>query len=161
MALTSKDWTPALQERFLAVLGETGNVRRAAAAVRRSPTTCYARRKLDPAFADAWDATLQAAMDTVLEPEAIRRAVQGVERPVWHQGQQIGTVREYSDTLLIFLMKGWNPDRYKDRREVFHKGTLTLLQKMEQIAQMSPEELAAFLQDVEAYTNGLTQEGRG
>jgi len=28
-------------------------------------------------------------MDTVLEPEAIRRAVDGVEKPVYHQGQVV------------------------------------------------------------------------
>jgi len=151
VALRSHAWTPHVQATFLQVLAECANVREAARRIRRSPTTCYAYRKRDPAFADAWDATMAEAMETVLEPEAIRRAVDGVERPVYLQGQQVGTVREYSDTLLIFLLKGWKPDQYKDRREVFHRGTIELLQKLEQVSAMTPDELQTFLAEVEAH----------
>jgi hypothetical protein len=83
-------WTPKIQAVFLAALAETGNVRKAAAAIRRSPTTGYADRQKDPALAQAWDETLQAAMDTVLEPEAIRRAVEGYETGVYYQGKRGG-----------------------------------------------------------------------
>jgi len=152
-------WTPTIQARFLTALADTGNVRYAAQQIKRSPTTVYAWRKRDPAFALAWDETLQAAMDTVLEPEAIRRAVEGSERGIWYQGERVGVEREYSDTLLIFLLKGWNPDRYKDRREVFHRGSLALLRKLERIGTMSPEELQAFLVEAEQYVNGLEAEG--
>ena len=51
----------------------------------------------------------------VLEKEARRRAVGGTEEPVYYQGVEVGTVRRYSDTLLIFLMKGNNPEKYRDR----------------------------------------------
>ena len=65
--------------------------------------------------------------------------------------QQVGTVREYSDTLLIFLLKGWKPEKYKDRREVFHRGTVELLHKLEQVSAMTPDELQTFLAEVEAH----------
>src|SRR6516165_1056897 len=48
-------------------------------------------------------ATDQAAQ--ALEDEAVRRAYEGVERPVTVAGKR-ELVREYSDTLLIFLLKG-------------------------------------------------------
>ena len=62
--------------------------------------------------------------------------------------------------MLIFLLKSWKPDKYRERREVIHAGSLALLRKMEQVGKMSPEELQSFLADVEAYTNTLEPEGR-
>ena len=48
----------------------------------------------------------------ILEDEVDRRAVEGVEKPVgWHKGKPGGYVREYSDTLLIFLLKGDRPEK--------------------------------------------------
>jgi hypothetical protein len=50
-----------------------------------------------------------------LEDEAARRAAEGVLEPVFHQGQAVGSIRKYSDTLLIVLMKARAPEKYKDR----------------------------------------------
>src|SRR5262252_6206849 len=91
--------TPAVKAKFLVALSETANVRRAAAAVGFSATIFYRHARQDPAFAQQWDETMQAAMETVLEPEAIRRAVEGVEQDVYYQGEKIGVERHYSDTL--------------------------------------------------------------
>jgi hypothetical protein len=57
-----------------------------------------------------------------LEIEARRRAVHGTDKPVYQGGRKVGTVREYSDTLLIFLMKGAMPQKYKERQAVEHTG---------------------------------------
>ena len=55
----------------------------------------------------------------VLEAEACRRAVEGVEKPVgWYKGEPGGYVREYSDILTIFLLKGLRPEKYRDRVEM-------------------------------------------
>jgi len=142
---------PKTQAAFLAALAASGNVRQACRSIGRCPATLYKYRSRDPAFAALWDETMAVAVATVLEPEAVRRAVDGVEKGVYHEGQQVGTVREYSDTLLIFLLKGWKPDQYKDRREVFHRGTIELLQKLEQVSAMTPDELQTFLAEVEAH----------
>ena len=145
--------TPKKKTQFLDALALTGNVRQAAKAVGFSANRFYVHRRQDPTFAQAWEETMEQAMDTVLEPEAIRRTVEGVEKPVYHQGRQVGTVREYSDTLLIFLLKGWKSERYTERREVFHRGAVELLRKLERIGTMTPDELQTFLLDVEAYVN--------
>jgi AcrR family transcriptional regulator len=50
-----------------------------------------------------------------LEAEAIRRAYDGVEEPVFYKGLQIGTIRKYSDTLLIFLLKAADPEKYREK----------------------------------------------
>jgi hypothetical protein len=54
-----------------------------------------------------------------LEAEAVRRAFEGVTQPVgWHQGKPGGLVTVKSDNLLMFLLKGAYPDKYKDRMEL-------------------------------------------
>ena len=64
------------------------------------------------AFVAAQDEAVQ-----VLEDEAVRRAYEGVEKPVTVAGQR-EFVREYSDTLLIFLLKGARPQKYRDNVNV-------------------------------------------
>lgn len=51
----------------------------------------------------------------VLEAESFRRAVRGVERTKFWQGVPIGVEQEYSDTLLLAMLKGRRPERYKER----------------------------------------------
>lgn len=61
-----------------------------------------------------------------LEAEAVRRAHEGVLEPVgWYKGEPGGYIRRYSDVLLIFLLKGAFPDKYKDRTEI--RGALATL----------------------------------
>ena len=40
-----------------------------------------------------------------LELEARRRAFEGFDKPVFHAGEQCGLIRQYSDVLLMFLLK--------------------------------------------------------
>jgi len=47
-----------------------------------------------------------------LEAEAVRRALQGVSEPVFHQGRECGSRVKHSDTLLMFLLKTLRPERY-------------------------------------------------
>lgn len=69
----------------------------------------------------------------LLEAEARRRAMIGVERPVIRKGAAVmvpdksGNLvplmeRMYSDTLLIFIMKGAMPDKYRERLSHEHSG---------------------------------------
>lgn len=107
-----KTWEAA----FLDALAESGNVSKAAAAAGVTRTTVYALRNHPdaPDFAEAWEDALEEASD-LLELEARRRAVEGVEEPVFYQGLECGSVRKYSDTLLIFLLKAAKPEKYRER----------------------------------------------
>jgi len=58
---------------------------------------------------------------------------------VSYQGQECGTVRRYSDTLSIFLLKGAMPEKYEDRVEQHFKG------KAMKNSNVSPAEAAAEL----------------
>ena len=74
----------------------------------------------------------------LLEEEARRRAHDGVDEPVWFQGVQCGTVRKYSDTLLIFLLKGAKPDKYRERSSVVVEDPVKALAKL---LGVQPEEI--------------------
>ena len=79
-------------------------------------TSFYTRNWLeDRQFQAAVERARLMAID-VLEDEATRRAVEGVEEPVgWYKGEPGGYVRRYSDTLLIFRLKGELPQKYAER----------------------------------------------
>ena len=60
-------------------------------------------------------AEMQAAR--TLEDEAVRRAHEGLRKPVWYKGKIVGYETEYSDTLLLAVLKANNPDKFRDRLE--------------------------------------------
>jgi len=103
-----------------------------AAGIGREPL--YRRRHEDADFAKAWEEAKAIGAEAAYEEEANRRAIHGVDEPVIYKGEMqyridhtTGlpmldendepiplTVRRPSDTLLIFLMKGANPGKYRD-----------------------------------------------
>lgn len=109
----SHDWT----KKFISELSKRGIVRDAAAAAKINRSTAYARRKDDAEFADQWASAIEDAADR-MESEAVRRAVVGVRKPVYYKGTRVGYVQEYSDGLLMFLLKGIRPHKFKDRTDI-------------------------------------------
>lgn len=106
------------KKAFLAAFRENGNVRLACLAADVGRSTHYRWLDSDMAYREAFDLAKEDAAD-ILEAEAKRRAVDGVEEPVgFYRGQPGGVVRKYSDTLLIFLLKGLRPEVYRERMEV-------------------------------------------
>jgi len=91
----------------------------AASGVTRS--TLYEWRDTDPVFAEAWREAKSDIRDA-LEAEAYRRAVHGDDVPVYYRGEEIGAVRKFSDTLLIFLLKAHDPARFRDNISVEQSG---------------------------------------
>lgn len=104
---------------FLCAYALTGVKIRAAEAAGIDMSTVYTDQwRGDAAFMEAMDRARVMSAD-VLEAEAYRRAVEGVEEPVgWYKGEAGGVVRRYSDVLLIFTLKGLLPDRYRERVDV-------------------------------------------
>lgn len=105
--------TPQKRNLFLHWLARTGNVTRAAEKAKVNRTHMYQVRQEDETFAAAWQEATVIAVER-LELEARRRAEQGVLEPVYYQGEKVGAVRKYSDTLLIFLLKAHKPEKYRD-----------------------------------------------
>ena len=64
-------------------------------------TGCAPTTKRSPAAgSDALDLGVERLQD-----DAMRRALDGVERPVWRNGEQVGTVQQYDNRLLQFLLQ--------------------------------------------------------
>lgn len=101
------------EELFLKALAETGNVSAAAKLAGVARQTAYEAKELRPEFAARWDDALEEACDA-LELEARRRAKDGAEKPVFYLGREVSRVREYSDVLLIFLLKAHRPEKYRE-----------------------------------------------
>lgn len=104
------------EKAFLSYLSATGNISEAALRAGVERSTAYRLYESAPDFAEAWNTALETACDA-LELEARRRAFIGVEKPVFYQGEECGRIREYSDTLLITLLKAHRPGRFRERVE--------------------------------------------
>ncbi len=117
---------PRWAKAFLSVLAESGNIRLSCQAAAVDRSTAYRLRSSDETFLAEWEQAQEEAAD-LLEQEARRRAHDGWDEPVFgSMGQglgsgEIGAVRKYSDTLLIFLLKGARPEKYRERHEVMGK----------------------------------------
>jgi|TARA_Y100000310_G_scaffold323853_1_gene384848 hypothetical protein len=102
------------RNRFLEHLAGCGNVSESAKVAKADLSSLYGWRNGDQDFAYAWTLALEVAGD-LLEAEARRRAL-GYDEAVYNRaGEQVDTIKKYSDRLLIFLLKGAKPDKYGDR----------------------------------------------
>lgn len=116
---------------FLAAYRLTASITRAAEAAGISREAHYRLLERSAEYRAAFAAATAIAGDR-LEDEAVRRAVEGVERPVLYHGKPVlipvdpkklrGKKKpllehDYSDALLIALLKAKKPKEYKDRVE--------------------------------------------
>lgn len=113
------------QEAFLAAFMECANVSLAAKKAKINRSTHYICWMKDEKYAKRFEEILPVAVG-VLEDEAIRRAVDGVKKPIFHKGEIVGHVKEYSDTLMIVLLKAHAPNKYKERVQNEHGGSKEL-----------------------------------
>jgi hypothetical protein len=105
--------TEKWKQIFIEELARSGNVRLSSRKAGVCRATAYNTRKDDPAFANQWDDAIDEAVD-ILEAVARGRAVNGTDKPVYQGGVQVGTIRQYSDALLMFLLKAHRPERFRD-----------------------------------------------
>lgn len=118
---TSADWTPELVEElkltFLRVYATKGIIAAGLSAADVARSTYKRWREEDEAFNEACVEAEEMAAD-LLEMEARRRAEDGIDHPVIFKGEITDTYKQYSDTLMLALLKGVKPDKYKERKEL-------------------------------------------
>jgi hypothetical protein len=101
---------------FLAALEASGNISASARRAGVGRATVYRHRAGEPDFREAWDEAMETAADA-LEAEIRRRAVDGWDEPVFHEGRICGYIRRYDDRLLMFLMRALRPE-FRDNAPV-------------------------------------------
>lgn len=115
-----RPFTDDLKERFLEHLAEIGLHYKAAAMVGVSGQAVYNARKADPEFDAAYEEAREAYYDK-LEQEAARRAYEGVTEPVIggkDRDEIVTYVRKYSDQMMMFLLRGGRPDKFRENVKV-------------------------------------------
>ena len=76
----------------------------------------------DPEYVLATEHARQYAADTA-EDEVFRRGILGFNKPLSYEGKLTGdVVREFSDNLAMFWLKGARPERYRERYDDSGKG---------------------------------------
>ena len=115
----SKRW--AMQEAFLAKFSKTHLLCASADAAGISPQAVEQwRHEVDghSGTLNTFNFPKRFAMASLryqetLDAEIDRRAVQGIDKPVFYKGEKVDTVKEYSDNLLMFRRKKLDPT-YRD-----------------------------------------------
>ncbi len=127
---------------FLAALRQIPNVTWAAKEAGVDRSHAYAVARQDPAFAKAWAEAYDLGV-AALEVEVLRRAKEGVRKPLVYRGEVVGqwvkdgkVVRRgtegaewealyehtYSDSNAQFILRAARPEVYRDRAELRHTG---------------------------------------
>lgn len=121
--------------RFIASFRKEGIVNVAVAAAGwRARSTAKRHRDIDPNFAAAWREAREDAADA-LEREARRRAVEGVDEPIYYKGEEVGTVRRYSDRLLEYLLGATRPEKFRPHYEAPKKASDDVNRKIAELAE--------------------------
>ena len=103
--LPSDHWTSAKMAAFLRQLSASHSVSAAARSVGMSRQSAYRLRSRlkGKAFDVAWDVAFHHSYDN-LAHAALERALNGVEMPVFFQGEQVGSYRKFDERLTVALL---------------------------------------------------------
>jgi len=99
-------WTPERQIAFVEKLADCGSIAAAAKHVGMSRESVRRLRRRPEArvFRDACDAALDCGYVDV-EESAMERSKNGVVRPVFYKGEQVGEWRHFDERLTMFLLR--------------------------------------------------------
>lgn len=143
-------------QRFLDNLGMGYMPTRACELAQVAKSSAYMYRKEDAAFAEAWDEHFDSGTDRVID-EATRRAVQGVDVPQLYKGKVVTfkdtdgkekplMIKQFSDHVLIELMRARKPSMFRPKLEVTGKdgGALAI-----RIESLTTEQLINLVERIE------------
>ena len=85
------------------------------------------------------------------EDEAWSRGIDGWLEPVYHAGKLVGGKRVKSDTMLIFMLKGARPEKYRERYEHSGPGGAPVLAGL---AELTGDRIAEHLKGLAVVTPG-------
>jgi hypothetical protein len=111
----------ANRRKFLAAFAVCGSIVKAARWAHISRQTHYDWME-DPTYRAAFEEAWKRAADA-LEAEAVRRAHDGIRKAVRYKGRVVGYETEFSDTLLLALLKAKKSNEYRDKSTIEHHGS--------------------------------------
>ncbi len=107
--------------------------------------------KGDPSFSYRLSLAEEDAAD-LLEQEAIRRARDGFEKGVYHKGERVDSELQYSDSLMVFLLKGRRNAVFGDRvdlnADIRHTSILAVLHALPAVRRVMKEQGRVIEQEV-------------
>lgn len=99
------------KQRFLELFLKTGNAAKAARAVGWEACTPFYHRRVDAAFAEAWDQAKEIVADRV-EEVAMTHALGTALKPIIYEGQVTGHVNTFSERMAERILEAYKPERY-------------------------------------------------
>lgn len=112
-------WTEEFEENILECLRLGCSVNDVIESHHISRRTIYQRLRTDEEWKERWDEAIHIGDDAIRD-EIRRRAMNGVNEPVYHEGEVVGHKRKYSDILLMFLAKSRMPEFRENQHEHSH-----------------------------------------
>lgn len=109
--------THAKKAALLKAFAKIGTVSGACLAAKVSRGSHHIWMRQDEAYRAAFEDAKDEAADS-MEQEAITRARDGWNEPVYQGGKMVGTILKKSDTLLIFMLKAARPEKFRERHEI-------------------------------------------
>lgn len=105
------------QAEYLEALAIDGTMTTAKTKARVGFDTVLKWREHDPTFV-VREQQVKAEFADKLEAEAVRRAFEGFDRPIYQRGVLVGYERVYSDVLLKMLLTALKPEKFRDNVNV-------------------------------------------
>ena len=104
--MAEKKTTDEFKEAFVDMLHQLPKISGVSRLLGIHSSNVYVAMEADPIFRKRVQDAIEESHDD-LEVEARRRGKDGVLKPVFYKGEVVGEVREYSDDLLKFLLRGY------------------------------------------------------
>jgi len=104
-----RPWRP--QGRFLRAFARTGSVSQACRASGVPRRTAYNWRDADAEFRRRWERARSLGVG-LLHDEAVRRAFEGDERPVWRDGRVVDLLAVPDNRALLHLLQALQAETY-------------------------------------------------
>jgi hypothetical protein len=102
---------------FIAAFKTAASITEAAKAIGVDRAAHYDWLRDVAGYKEAFEAAKEEAAQT-LEDEAVRRAMKGTTEAIYYQGKAVGARRVYSDALMMFLLRGMRPEKYRQGFEI-------------------------------------------
>lgn len=121
------------RERFLVSLRAGNTVKQAALDSGVSRITVFRWRESNDQFGKDWTDALKEGDEAVIQ-EIHRRAIEGVDKPVFQGGVEVGRIRQYSDVLLIVYAK--MRGIFQENAVIQHQGKVEVIDARAELLQI-------------------------